>query len=261
MKKTILLIAVAVNSLLLNAQENNTWRLGLQSGHNGNYNKFVGGMDNANARFHQNKFGSNGFSLVGRYDIDKHWMLTTGLGFTSSGYEFMIAENYSFTSKAPRFTNVKSNIPMFEIPLMASYKFNPNCKNWRWFVSGGVANVFVSEQNISQEVSQSSDGPSTVNYLSSEVKTNPGNYINLRWAVGREKIFKHGNILSASLIANLGFAEMSKATVNYTIDGQSYNHEFANRGTFVGLRVAYYFRPFTNPWAGRSSSTPKATDK
>ncbi len=261
MKKSITLLAFAVNALLLNAQENNTWRLGVQSGFQGNHSKFVGGMDHANARFHQNKFGSNGFSLIARYDINKHWMLTTGMAVGSTGFEFAIAEDYSFLSRAPRFTTVKAKVPTFEIPLMASYKFNPNCKNWRWFVSGGVANVFVGQQTISESASQSNDGPSTTNYLSSNVTSNAGNYIQARWAVGREKTFNRGSILSVSLIANHGFSEMSHATVNYTIDGQSYNHEFSNRGNYVGLRVAYFFKPFTNPWKNvkNSSSAPKAT--
>jgi hypothetical protein len=262
-KKTILLIAVTVNGLLLNAQENNTWRFGVQSGFQGNHAKFVGGMENANARFHQNHFSSNGLSLVARYDINQHWMLTTGMGVSSTGYEFVIAEDYSFTSHAPRFTSVKAKIPTFEIPLMASYKFNPNCKNWRWFVSGGLANVFVNASNIHDEASQSSDGPSTVNYLSTDVTSKSTNVIQARWAVGREKMFKSGSILSVSLIANYGFGEMSHAVVNYTIDGTSYNHEFSNRGNYVGLRVAYFLKPFTNPWSGKSksSSEPKATDR
>ena len=97
-KKTIILLAVAANVMLLNAQENNTWRLGVQSGFQGNHSKFVGGMDQANARFHQNKFGSNGLSLIARYDINQHWMLTTGMGVSSTGFEFAIAENLDLES-------------------------------------------------------------------------------------------------------------------------------------------------------------------
>jgi hypothetical protein len=246
MKKTIIFLAVAISSLHATAQETNTWRFGLQSGFQGNRSQYVGGMSNANARFHQSPFGAGAFGLVARYDLNNHWMFTTGIGSIASGFEFAIAENYSFVGPSKRFTQIKAGGPNFEIPLLVSYKFNPNCKNWRWFISGGVANVFVKNQNISKSANQSNDGPSSTNYLSADITSRSGNNLQARWVIGREKMFKCGSILSLSLLLNLGFTELSHATVNYTIDGQSYQHEFSNKGTFIGFRVSYFLKPINS---------------
>ncbi|MGZ4036238.1 MAG: outer membrane beta-barrel protein [Bacteroidia bacterium] len=246
MKKTIILFILAANSIYMTAQENNTWRFGLQSGFQGTRSQYVGGMSDANARFHQSPFGGGAFGLVARYDLNRHWMFTTGIGSVASGFEFAIAEDYSFVNMSKRYTAIKAGGPDFEIPLMVSYKFNPNCKNWRWVISGGLANVFVPGQNISKSASQANDGPSATNYLSADISSHAGNNLQARWSIGREKMFKSGSILSVSLLCSLGFTEMSHATVNYTIDGQSYQHEFSNKGTFVGFRVAYFLRPVSS---------------
>lgn len=259
MKKTIMILTALAGSLLAPAQENNTWRFGLQSGFQGNRSQFAGGMSDANARFHQSPFGAGAFGLVARYDLNRHWMFTTGIGSIASGFEFAIAENYSFIGHSKRFTEIKAGAPNLEIPLMVAYKFNPNCKNWRWFISGGVANVFVSDQNISKSASQSSDGPSSTNYLSADITSRQGNNLQARWAIGREKMFKSGSILSLSLLCSFGFKELSHATVNYTIDGQSYQHEFSNKGTFLGFRVSYFLRPVNSFKAAASARAKAAT--
>lgn len=244
------------------AQENNTWRLGIQTGWQGNGSKFSGGMENANARFHQMPFGASALDLIVRYDLNNHWMIMSGLNFNSVGFEFVLAENYSLAHRSKQFSSVKSNFPAIEIPLMAYYKFNPNCKNVRWIVGGGIANTFINKQTLDKEVNQSNDGPSTSTYLSSTSTSQGGSYLQARWAVGREKTFKWGGILNTTLVFNLGFKEMAHSTVNYTVDGQQYTHEFSNNGNYIGLRIAYFFRPFKSVAKNNSkvkSAAPKST--
>ena len=148
MKKTFTLLALALSALLVTAQETNTWRVGIQSGWHINKSKYVGGMTEANARFHKTTFGAIAFDVIGRYDFNNRWMIQSGLNFNRAGFEFMLAENYSFTQPRNRFSKIRSNIILLEIPMLISYKFKPNCNNWKWLVSGCLAHVVSSDQNL-----------------------------------------------------------------------------------------------------------------
>ena len=64
----------------------------------------------------------------------------------------------------------------------------------------------------------------------------------LRFSLGREKNFKNDSFLNMILMFNVGLNTIAKSTVNYTIDGINYHHEFTNSGNFVGLRMAYFFK-------------------
>ncbi|MGZ3919985.1 MAG: outer membrane beta-barrel protein, partial [Bacteroidia bacterium] len=223
-------------------QEDKTWRLGIQWGTQGNHAKFEGGMSDANARFHQNKFGGGALGLIARYDFNHRWMVTSGLGLNSYGFEFALAENYSFIHKGKRFSTIKSEFGGLEIPAMLYHKFNPNCKNARWLIGGGFVETFIGAQTMDKNISQAADGGTNVNYLSSTTTVKGGTYFMIRWAVAREKTFKCGSILNASLVFNAGFKDIAHATVNYTVDNQNYTHNFSNNGNFVGFRLAYFFK-------------------
>jgi len=254
--KKIILTFFSILTVAAISQEENTWRLGIQIGSQGNHSKYQSGMQDANARFHQNDFGAGSLNIVGRYDFNRRWMATGGLGLSSYGFEYALAENYSLLRKDKQFTSIKSEFGVIEIPVMGYYKFNMNCKNTRWLVGAGIAQYFNAAQTINKSVSQASDG-NTVNYLSSASKTNGGLPVFFRWSVAREKMYRKGGILNASLLFNFGFTELAKSTVNYTIDNQNYEHTFTNNGNFIGLRLAYFFKPFHNPWD--NSKKAKAT--
>jgi hypothetical protein len=247
MKKAIVLIAVIL-STSLTAQENNKFRIGIQSGFQMNRSQFSGGMENANARFHQSPFGAYGRSIVARYDFNERWMVMSGIGLTSVGFQFGIAEDYSFTQRSNRFTMINSGLHAIEIPLMAAYKFKQNCKGWKWVVSAGVANLITPKQERTISLGDNTEGTLSPEnaYLSSVERTDPGSHLQARFMIGREKVFGCGSILNVNLVFNAGFSEIAHSTVNYTIDGQNYMHEFSNKGNFVGLRIAYYLRPFSS---------------
>lgn len=246
MKNIAIVLAFTFIGSFSFAQENNTWRWGVQLGIHGVDSKYAGGDVDANARFHHNDFGTGALSFIGRYDFDNHWKIESGLGFSSIGFEDALAENYSLLSPESHFTQVRSSIGTVEVPLMISYKFNPNCKNWKWFVSGGVASVLVGDVTKGNEVSKSTDGPTNVVYLSNTVSGNKGTHLNLRFAVGREKVYQSGRIFSWSLVWNAGFDQLAKSTVKYTIDAKEYQHEFATNGNYFGFRLAYFFKPLNN---------------
>lgn len=242
MKKTVVVLVTLLTGML-NAQENNTWRLGIQWGAHGNESSFAGGDADANARFHHNKHSSGMLDVLGRYDFNKHWMIEGGMGINSIGFNDAIAENYSFVHPGKRFTAVETKVGLAEVPVMVSYKFNPNCKNWKWFLSAGGAAVVVADVNKYNEAIKGNDGPSNIVYLSNTTTSNKGTYLNLRFAAGREKMYQSGRIFSWAFIWNAGFTPLAKSTVNYTIDNQAYTHNFTNKGNFFGFRLAYYFKP------------------
>lgn len=253
--KKLLLALLTAGTMCVSAQEDGTWRIGVQLGMSANKSKFSGGMSDANARFHQNAYGAGALDILVRYDFNKRWKLESGLNLNSIGFEFVLAENYNFLQKGPRKSQVRSSAGMLEIPVMVSYKFNPNCKNTKWFIGAGIANMFVGKHNQDKTFTPNSDGPSNVTYLSSSTTVNGGMYFAGRLIVGRERVFKRGGILSASVLFNIGFKEIAKAKVEYTIDGNLYQHEFSNKGSYIGLRLGYCFKPIKST---AKLSKPKA---
>jgi hypothetical protein len=257
MKKLALSVLTCL-SLLGFSQENDSWRIGVQWGFQGNHSKFSGGMSDANARFHQNKFDAAALNITARYDLNKHWMGTIGLGFNTFGFQYALAENYSLYRPKNRFSRIKSEFSALDLPLMVFYKFNPNCKNAKWLIGGGFSQNFVGAQTITKNFQVANDVSTTSNYLNSNSSTNGGTYTMLRFAIAREKVFKRGNILNASFLFNAGFKQLAKSTVNYTVDGQNYAHEFTTNGNFAGFRLTYFFRPLKANAAAKNTKTVKS---
>lgn len=248
----ISLICLTISGL---AQEDGIWRFGFQWGFQGNKSQFSGGMSNANARFHQNPFGGGALDLIARYDFNKHWMVMTGLGVNSYGFEFALAENYSLVTrnKNGHFSTIKTEFSSLQIPAMFYYKFNPNCKNARWLIGGGIIETFTGDDVVDRSYVNIPDGKGNYNYFTTNASSNGGVHWMVRWAIAREKLFKRGSILNASMVFNVGFNRLAQANVEYTLDGQTYNHQFSNNGNFIGFRLAYFFRPLNKPLAKRAT--------
>jgi hypothetical protein len=243
MKKVILSFVLSLTTLYAVSQENKIWHLGIQISKYDNTSKFSGGSPDANARFYQNKFNGSSFDFVVRYDYDKHWMLSSGLNLNAFGFGFALAENYSLQMYKNRFSSVNTEIKGLEIPLMAFYKFNFNCKNNRWLLGAGFVGNFTEGKTNTTYFNKVNDATTNTNYLTVVSSSKNGWGGMLRFAIAREKVFKRGAILNASLVFNAGLSTLATAKVNYTVDGKEYNHEFTNNGNFVGLRLAYFFRP------------------
>ncbi len=243
--KKFMIFCLGCLSISSSAQQDRTWSLGAQWGFQGNHSFFSGGMENANARFTHNPFGGGALNLIARYDYNKHWMLMTGLGLNTFGFEFALSENYSLHNEDRRSSTLRSEFGAFEIPVMLYYKFNPNCRNSKLVLGAGFVHSFTGQQIIAKNYIQDNEGNTNSNYLKSEASANGGLYTMLRFSVGREKLFNRGSILNASMVFNLGFKELARAKVTYTVDGQEYQHEFVNSGNFIGFRLTYFFKPFT----------------
>jgi hypothetical protein len=242
MKKSLALL-FSICMLQSHSQETKVWRFGAQLGMQGNHSTFAGGMQTANARFHHNDFGAGALSFVARFDVNRHWMVTGGLGLSSFGFEYAIAENYSLLNKDKQFSLIRSEFGVFEMPAMVFYKFNPNCRNSRWLVGAGIAQYLTGAATIEKGLSKASDMPTATDYISSTSQTRRGFLYFFRWSIAREKVFKSGSILNAAFLVNWGLSEIAKSTVHYTIDNVQYTHTFSNSGNFAGIRITYLFRP------------------
>ncbi|MEI8135812.1 MAG: hypothetical protein WCH21_00635 [Bacteroidota bacterium] len=256
--KKLVLSSLTCLSLVSFSQENSLWRLGVQWGFQGNKAEYAGAMANANARFHQNNFDAAAFNVEARYDLNKHWMGTFSLGVNTFGFQYALAENYSLRSPQSHFSGIKSDFSSLDLPLLIFYKFNPNCKNSKWLIGGGFSQNFVGAQSVSRSFQVANDGSTNSNYLNSVSSSSGGGYTMLRFAIAREKVYKRGNILNASFIFNAGFKQMAKSTVNYTVDGQTYTHEFTNFGNFAGFRLTYFFMPIGGSSASKAIKTVKS---
>lgn len=245
MKKIILLSAMLISSTIVSAQS--SWRMGLSLSAVGNKSSFSGGMHEANARFHHNELGTGVFSLSFRKSINNHFSFQTGLQFSSIGFNYAIAEDYSLMNKEKHYTNNQLSASTVAIPVSLIYHFNPNCKNFRWYVGGGLSLVGVGAPNThTQNVSPTDEAnlnPSS-DYLTQSIQVKNDVAINGHLVAGVDKIFKSGRILSLGVVLNGGVTELMSSTVNYQLNNQLYTHSFSNFGNYAGLQLSYYFKPF-----------------
>jgi hypothetical protein len=243
MKKLINVILVlwSVNTI---AQSDQGWQFGLQWGAHGNRSVWSGGMEQANAKFSSEKAGGGAFGLAARYDINRHWMISTAFGLQSLGFQFSLAQNYSLLNPQSRLNGVKPEFGMLEVPVLVNYKFNPNCRNARWVVGAGLVQDLMGAHRIDMSYTPGSEMAANGDYLKTEVNVVGGIHRQLRFSIAREKVFSRGGILSAALIFNAGLSRMATARVDYRVDGNTYYHYFSTRGNYVGLRITYYFRAF-----------------
>ena len=242
MKNFVLLLSILISTTLL-SQENKSWRIGLTFGGQANSSVFSGGMSDANALFQRNDAGCGAFDLVARYDYNQRWMLLSGLGVNSYGFEFALSHNYSLLNPFDRF-NVLGGLQgaALEIPFIVNYKFGYSCdKRAHGFVGIGYIQNYMGMQSVSQTFTDN-EGANT-NSLKGTASFKQGFYPMLRLTCGSERVFKRGAILNFALLWNFGFSELAHANVSYTVDGKDYYHEFKNSGNFFGMRISYFFRP------------------
>ncbi len=255
--KNLILSAFAFLAFAGFSQETDTWRFGIQWGFQGTRSQFAGGMSEANARFHQNKCDAAAINFNTRYDLNKHWMGTFGLGFNTFGFQYALANNYSLYNPKSHFSGIKSEFTAVDLPFMIYYKFNPTCKNSKWLLGGGFSQNLLGAQTITRSYQVANDGVTASNYLNCVSSTSGGMYTMLRCALAREKVFRRGSILNASLLFNAGLRKLATSTVNYTVDGMNYSHQFKTNGNFIGFRLTYFCRPLKAKTSALSAKSAK----
>lgn len=240
MKKAILLATVIFSTGFLQAQR--TWSLGISAASYGNYSYYSGGSANANARFHHNLHESGGIGFVARKAFNDHWSFQTGLGFSSIGFDFAIAQNYSLLNKTGQFVGNSVSSATVIIPASIVYNTKLNCRNWRWFIGGGFSAV-MSGKTIDTHKESTMPDDNTAVILDQTYHSGAFTALNGHLIGGIEKVFKNNSILSWGLKFNGGTSVLATTTVNYTLDGTNYTHNFTNRGSYGGMYVSYFFRP------------------
>ncbi|HBX50821.1 MAG: hypothetical protein A2275_14190 [Bacteroidetes bacterium RIFOXYA12_FULL_35_11] len=245
MKKiyTLILSVIAFSAF----SQNNEWRMGIQVGGHGSHIQLTGGMPEANARFDCNNFGAGQIDISGRYDLNDKFMFQSGLGFTETGFQFTILENYSLIGKIGqrKNTTLRYQLPVVQIPFMAAYKTPLNCRNIRYFIGCGVVLNFQSDSvNITNNGKGDAFSVADTSYLGGSALFSSQTSIDPRFTAGIEKAFKKGGMLSFSFVAHLHTGNPMRSTAHYTIDGTRYYHEFKSTGSYCGFMISYWFRNF-----------------
>lgn len=223
-------------------QAQSSWSLGIGFSSFANYSTFSGGMTDASALFHHNEFGSGAFNFTARKTLRPHWSFQTGLGFSSLGFNFALAQDYSMLNRSGQWTSTQTSVGIVNIPASLIYNSTVNCRNWRWFVGGGVSAVLSGGAKETSSTAYYPDLNTTV-VLQQKLDAPGFATLNGHLIGGIEKVFKRQSILSFGLILNGGANTLMTTEVNYLANGKNYNHTFTNRGNFFGCFVAYHFRP------------------
>ncbi len=199
-------------------------------------------MANANGNFHHDDYGTGAFNFVARKTINPHWSFQTGFGFSSVGFNFTITQDYSLLNPDGQYTGNSIECNTVVLPATIVYNTNLTCRNWRWFIGGGLS--FISHSNEKDDdVEMDVMDNSSIANLTQSYDFNGGFTLNGHLIGGIEKVFRNQSILSFGLIGSLGTSTVGTTSVSYTLDGTDYNHSFTNRGNYFGCYINYYFRP------------------
>jgi hypothetical protein len=239
------------------AQTNKEMRIGLMTGGYGNPSKFSGGMSDAPSEFSHDPYGTGSFDITFRYEHSRRWAFMSGIGFTSAGFNFTLANDYSLEDECKdRYDMLESSIPAAQVPVMVLLKTNNNCRNWRWIFGAGIVNSFVSETEYNYTEIFSQEQEQNAEFMSIGTRSEGGYYLQSRFLVGREKQFARGALLSFMLVCNHGYSDIAEAMVNYNQDNKVYYHEFTNQGSYCGFSIAYSFRPIGSKTVTKKSADP-----
>lgn len=245
MKKLFILTAALFLTVAASAQC--SWRMGVTAGSFGNHPQFNGGMVNANALFTPNPYHTGALGVVFRKTINNHLSFQTGLNFSSLGFEYAMARDYNLTRPFEHYMMNKVRLGLATIPATLIWNFNPNCKNVRWFVGGGLSLVSHGKDDQSKNVKadagdQQALGLNPGDYISQNVTSSSFTVLNGHLMGGLEKMMKKGGMWSLALWLNRGCTPVAYSDVTYSVNGVVYNHSFKNYNAFAGLSLTYYFK-------------------
>jgi hypothetical protein len=235
-----LLTALLFLSLALSAQEGS--RLGVYSMLSWNSAAFTGGDRIASAHFSNDVFGGPGLGLQWRRDLSRRWMVTSSFGFRIWGFQYTLRDEYSLARPdRERHRTVHNQFASAEVPVMLFYKGRLNCRSVRGIMGAGVVATFTGRQ-VERERIYEGEEQGTPPVMSSRSAARAGAAIGLRAAFGIERVMPSGRIAQLCLVFCKGFGRSGVSSVQYTADGQTYYHEFASKGGYVGLQSVFFFK-------------------
>ena len=246
--KKILTLAVAF-AICSTVSAQTGWRVGATIGSFGNHSQFSGGGSTANALFMHEKYGAGMIGVLFRKQLNNHWSIQTGLNFSSLGFQYSMARDYNLMQPKSHLMMNQVSAGTTTIPATIIYNFNPNCKNVRWFVGGGLSLVGGSSNYKSNDTHASQSeaaklGMTTAANMTQTISSSSFLVLNGHFMFGVEKLFKRGTMLSLAAYFNRGFSPLATSNVTYDVNGQTYNHSFTNYNNYAGLTLSYYFKTF-----------------
>lgn len=241
MKKLLIFSTMAL--LAFKSQGQSSWSFGMSLSSYSNYSQFSGGMTNASASFHHDDSYGGGFNFIARKKFNEHWSGQTGLGFYSIGFTYTLTQDYSLLDPCGQYVVATNSEQLTSIPVSILYNTHLNCRNWRWFIGGGLSLAMAQGKNLTTTNADEEGNTASLifehQYTSSGFATFNGQLLG-----GIEKVYKRGALLSLGLIYNAGFNTLATSEIKYTINGTDYNHIYTNNGSYFGGYIAYCFRPF-----------------
>lgn len=254
MKKSLLILIISVFAVSVNAQ--NKWNIGIQLGATGNHSEFSSGMSDANALFSNTSYGTGQIGFLARRGVSNHFSLQSGLTFSSIGFTYSIAEDYSLLKADECHGNqVSVGTCITRVPVSLIYNSNLNCKNIRFIAGVGFAVGFIDNKWDTEDMKNVEGGElgnTSSSVMSAEVRSTNTASGSFTTMLGVEKVFSRGNMLSLTFEGNWGFNKIAESTVKYTVDNKNYNHTFSNSGSYCGIALTYYFLPVSSKKASRN---------
>lgn len=245
MKKLILMVLVI--AAITNAKAQKNWSVGVFTSGSGNHAQFSAGSSEANGRFSSNPYGTGTFGLMGRYFLNNHWSLQSGMNLSQVGFEYAVSNDYSLLKKHNEHaTKNNVGIGVLQVPLTAIFVTKTNCSNFRFFVGSGVT-LTTSLNNVNETkniVAKGDEGAINNVYVNQTVSSSQFVIPTVQFMWGIEKLMKKGGIIQGGFVANMGFTNIATSDVTYSIENKVYNHTFTNKGDYMGMMLNYYFKPF-----------------
>ena len=255
MKKYLLIIVGAAFATATLAQS--SWRWGLTLGSAQNSSKFTGGMANASALFDHTTYQSGQWGVLFRKTLSAHFSLQTGLKGVGLGFEYGMAQDYSLLKQQEHHNWNRIHIGSVQIPVSLIWNSKPNCSNMRWYVGAGGTLEYTGAINKDKNLNTSNEvtgNTGSSGYLEQSVNAGGGATVCGNLLFGVERTFNSGRMLNMGFWFNKGFMPIATSNVTYTADNQTYNHTFTNYGSYAGVTISYYFKPFGSRKAAKAAA-------
>ena len=241
--KKLLFISLVVLTISSSIAQNN-WCIAVTSGIISNPTKLIGGSPDANSKFVKNRKGGIPLGIIERYFFNNHWSAQSGINLSAIGFDYGLAKDYSLV-KNDHYTKNNVNISAFQIPFTGIYAFNPNCRNVRFYVGGGISLMkYVGAHTRTNDITiPTLEKTLTPDYINQTVTVNNAFTASGQFIWGIEKLMKKGGIAQLGFVGNRGFRTIATSDVTYSVSNTTYEHKFSNQGNYLGMTFTYYFRP------------------
>lgn len=202
-------------------------------------------MEEADAVFNHNEHGAGLIAFTLSRELGQHFSVQGAFSFTEVGFNYALSRNYSLLNPDSRYLSSSVGNCIGTVPILFNYHTKYNCNNWRWFAGIGPELVYSAENfNKVQGSDYTEEGITSGDELVQNTSMPSFATINLGFQFGIEKLYRKGGMLRFGFTGSKGFSEIGYSDVEYTVNGRFYSHSFSNDGSYAGMFVSWFFRPF-----------------